>query len=686
MQEPTNTIESQFALAMEHHAQGRLQMAFLICRSVLEIAPNHLLAWNLLAVVSAQMGNFQIAIEGFRRAIQLAPGSAQLTSNLANAYAHQGMCQEAIQQYESALRIDPSVSKTWSNLGDLYVHMGNVARAKQCYEQSLQLEPSLAETWCNYAKLLDSMHLPLRADQCFVRSLQLMPNRVQTYLDRAQSLANRTEYLDAMNAFERAIELDPNSGHAMCGYLYQAQQIGCWLQVDSISKRLVDIIAKAEVDPSIQPIHPYALLTMPIDFSPRVQQSNARRWVAKNLDRVSERSRIAIHPQNFSDDRIRLGYISGDFRPHPMATLVVEMLENHNRDRFQVHGYSVGSEDNSPIRKRIQNAFESFVDLEQLTHEEAANRIASDGIQILVDLSGFTYHARPEIVAMRPAPIQVSYMGFAGTMGAAFIDYVLLDDFIAPMEDQEYYTEKIVQLPGCYMANDSQRSVAKETPSRMECNLPEGAFVFCSFNNSHKITQTIFRLWMNILRAVPNSVLWLLESNRWIPQNLKEQASRFGVAPNRLVFGPRMNPEFHLARHRHADLFLDTYPYGAHTTASDSLWMGCPVVTLVGKSMISRVAGSLLRALELDELVTLTPEEYQRTAIELAKSPQRLKELKVRLLNNRHTSSVFDGQVFAKNLETALAHIWNHHRRGRSPEPFAVQSSSRTTPEAELDR
>jgi protein O-GlcNAc transferase len=312
------------------------------------------------------------------------------------------------------------------------------------------------------------------------------------------------------------------------------------------------------------------------------------------------------------------------------------------------------------------------VDVRSLSHLQAAQRIAGDEVQILVDLTGYTRNARTRILALRPAPIQVNYLGYPGTMGASFIDYILVDDYIVPSDRQPSFTERLVHLPGCYQVNDSQREIASCTQSRAQCGLPEAGFVYCSFNNNFKITPEMFGVWMKLLKEVPGSVLWLLEGNRFAPANLCREAKRRGVAAERLVFAPHRPLAEHLARHRLADLFLDTFPYNAHTTASDALWVGCPVLTMAGETFASRVAASLLSALDLPELITRSLADYQDAALRLARNSGLLVALRERLESSRKESQLFNADWFARNLEKAYSTMWEIYASGEAPRAFTV--------------
>jgi predicted O-linked N-acetylglucosamine transferase (SPINDLY family) len=337
-----------------------------------------------------------------------------------------------------------------------------------------------------------------------------------------------------------------------------------------------------------------------------------------------------------------------------------------------VFGYCYSIDDGSDMRKRLVAAFDRFVDVRTLSHADTAKRIREDGIDILVDLKGYTKDGRTEILVHRPAPVQVNFLGYPGTLGADFIDYIIADAFVAPTHTQAHFAEKIVHLPDSYQPNDSRRQIGRHATSRSECGLPESGFVFCSFNGAYKITPQVFAIWMRLLEAAPGSVLWLLDGGPPATANLRREAVGCGVDPRRLVFAPKLRMEEHLARLHLADLFLDTLPVNAHTTASDALWAGLPVLTCVGQAFIGRVAGSLLHAIGLPELITSTFEEYEVRALRLATDPAMLRGLRDRLERNRLSTPLFDAQRYARNIETAYTHMVRLYAAGRKPEAFAV--------------
>jgi predicted O-linked N-acetylglucosamine transferase (SPINDLY family) len=379
--------------------------------------------------------------------------------------------------------------------------------------------------------------------------------------------------------------------------------------------------------------------------------------------------------ETWRHDRLRVAYVSSDFRSHAMAYMVGEMLETHDRTRFEIIGVSHGADDGSDIRKRLIAAFESFHDLPEMDDRQIARFLRDREIDIAVDLQGYTGDQRPGIFARRPVPIQASYLGYPATMGTRFIDYVIADKIVAPFAQRQFYAESIVHLPDCYVVSDRKRRIAPHPPTRHEMGLPEHGFVFCCFNNTWKFTPVLFEIWMRLLRKIEGSVLWLGGDNEGAKRNLRREARQRGVDPSRLVFADRISGELHLARHHLADLFLDTLPYNAHSTASDALRTGLPVLTCMGTSFPSRVAASQLHAIGIPELIVPTLEAYEALALKLARDPVLLAEIKAKLLKNRDTQPLFDTPRFTRGIEAAYRTMWEIWQRGEAPRNFAVASS-----------
>jgi predicted O-linked N-acetylglucosamine transferase (SPINDLY family) len=401
------------------------------------------------------------------------------------------------------------------------------------------------------------------------------------------------------------------------------------------------------VDPELMRQSTSALAMIALSEDPEVQLAAARNYVRNKINCDVP----ALSGSNaYGHKKIRIAYLSSDFCLHPVAMLTAELFELHDRDRFEVYGYCWSREDGSAIRKRIIRSMDHFEPIHELSDETAAKLIREQEIDILIDLHGQTLGARANLLAYRPAPIQITYLGLPATTGFPFIDYVIADRFLIPQESAQFYTEKPLYMPDVYQVSDRKR-VCAPVPSRESCGLPSDGFVFCSFNNNYKFTPEIFGIWMNILRRVPGSVLWLLADNPWAEANLRKEAGRLGVDQSRLVFAPRVAPEIYLARYGVADLFLDTFPFNAGTTANDALWMGLPVLTYSGRSFASRMAGALLTAAEQNELITYNLHDYEEKAVALANAPGKCRRIRKNLKEVRESGKLFDVQRFVGNLE-----------------------------------
>ena len=406
-----------------------------------------------------------------------------------------------------------------------------------------------------------------------------------------------------------------------------------------------------------------------ISASPEDQLTCTKQCLADN-----PRIRRCGAGEKYTHDRIRIGYFSADFRNHPVGRLAVGLLEAHDKSHFTTLALSSGPDDGSELRRRTKSAVDDFVDVRNRSDADVAALIRRREIDIVVDLTGFTLAGRFGVLARRAAPIQVNFLGYPATMGADWIDYIIADRTIIPAEHFQFYGERVVWLPDTYQANDDKSGIAERVPTRAECCLPETGFVFCCFNNTFKINPQIFDVWMRLLAATANSVLWLLGTNPIAERNLRREAERRGIAAERLIFAPRLAVADHLARHRRADLFLDTLPYNAPTTASDALWAGLPLVTCQGDTFAGRVAASLLNAIGLPELITASLEEYEALALKLARDPALLGAMKEKLRRNRDTYPLFDTARFARHIESAYETMWQAHQDGRAPAAFAVAS------------
>lgn len=442
-----------------------------------------------------------------------------------------------------------------------------------------------------------------------------------------------------------------------------------WERLDEWRTKIRDSLAQGQTGR----ISPFYLLSMP-GISAREQRQCSELWMKGRLEAsADERAESVFAHESRDRTRIRVGYLSNDLQEHASALLLVEALESHNLARFETYAYSYGEDDAGAMRVRLRDCFDHFVDIRQLSTKAAARAIHADQIDILVDLKGFTQGTRTEILSFRPAPIQVNFLGYPGTLGGGLCDYIITDHFLTPPDTAKDYSEAFAYLPNSYQPHGRNHGIGP-APSRAEAGLPDGGFVFCCFNQAYKITPEIFDVWCRLLSAVPESCLWLLKDAS-AEGNLRNEACRRGVAPARLIFAEDLGQAQHLARLGLADLVLDTLPYNAHTTASDALWAGVPLVTVAGSTFPSRVAGSLLHAIRMPELVTDDLQGYYELALDLATRPASLRQVKTKLMGNRLSTPMFDVQAYTRHLESLYEAMWRRYQDGETPVAIAVSAS-----------
>jgi predicted O-linked N-acetylglucosamine transferase (SPINDLY family) len=652
--------------------QGKLAEAVACHQKALALRPGYAEAHLNLGTALKDQGKLAEAVACYQKALALRPGYAEAHLNLGTALKDQGKLAEADACYQKALALKPALAEAYNNLALVLQAQGSLMEAVGHYRKALALRPTYAEALNNLGTAMIELGEPEEATIYYQKALTLRPTLAGAYKNLAVALQDQGRLDEAVTQNRQALALAPDLAEAENQLMHQLQHRCEWHELDVLFERQKDRVCK---QPSAQ-IPPFTLLAIP--SSPAEQLQCARNWVANCLApvaRLRDGLRFDFHRQ--AKPGLRLGYLSADLRQHPVARLIAEVFELHDRAAFEVFAYSYGPDDGSAIRQRLAGACHRFVDLRRDSFTEAARRIYEDRIDILVDLTGYTRSSRMQIAALRPAPIQVNFLGYPGTLGADFMDYLITDRFITPPEQAPFFAEKFVYLPDCYQANDRRRTIPDRTPPRAECGLPTHAVVFCCFNNTYKITPAVFDVWMRVLSSLPGSVLWLLEANRSATNNLRHAAQRRGVAPERLVFAPRVAHEDHLARLRLADLFLDTLPVNAHATCSDALWAGLPVLTCAGESFVSRVAGSLLTAIGLPELITYSLEAYEARALQLAHHPQELAALRERLAQNRLSAPLFDTPRFTRHLEAAYRLMWERHLIGAPPGHIEVPALDR---------
>jgi predicted O-linked N-acetylglucosamine transferase (SPINDLY family) len=655
-------------LGLVYYQTNRNALAVMQLEQALAINPKEVDYLNHYGLALRAVGNIEASIKSFQQAILLQPKDLDVQVNLGNTLLAANRFEEAAGYYRRVIRVRPKADDVrealchcLSSLGNQAHALGNFTQAEGCFQEALQYNPQDATLLYNLGNAQRELGKPHDAAKQYQKAIQLNPSDADTH-NNLGNVQRELGLLDlAVASYQTALKLNPKLYHAQVHLVHQKQHMCDW---DGLEHDIQQIRHWVTHEPSAQ-ISPFAFLAMPTTTAEE-QKTCASNWANNRYAQLIQLGKqLNFIPPVTSNKKIKVAYLSADFRLHPLAFLISELIELHDKNRFETYAFSYGVNDKTSARTRLEKAFDQFHDIRALTDIDAAKKIHSCNIDILVDLTGFTQTSRTGIAALRPAKININWLGFPGTMGEIYhhnapstplFDYLLTDAFITPADTANHYAEKLALLPHSYQPNDRKRPIGK-TPTRQACNLPDDAFVFCSFNQSFKITPDIFSVWMSLLTKLPNSVLWLLDCNTWAKQNLWREAKRSGIAVERIIFAPRVNIAEHLARHVHADLFLDTQPYNAHTTCSDALWMGLPVLTCVGDTFASRVAGSLLQAAGLTQLISTSLAEYEEIAIKLAQNPSALTAIKEKLQNENMTSALFDTVQFTQSLEQAYLKI-----------------------------
>ncbi|MBS0519737.1 MAG: tetratricopeptide repeat protein [Proteobacteria bacterium] len=656
--EPATAFEQGFAF----HRQGRLDEAEQCYRSVLARQPTHFHALHFSGLIHYQRGAHADAADWISRAIAVDPNVPEAHSNLGLALQELRRYDEALAAHQRSLELKPGAPEALNNRGNVLLALNRPQEALVDYDEALRQKPDFALAHNNRGDALRALGRVEEALEAYDRALALMPDFVLALNNRGRVLREMKRFDQAAATFARLLVLAPQQPYVP-GMLFDVRLNACqWQGYDAGATAIVAAIRRGErVDA------PFSFFNY--SLSPADQLLCARNFSAVEFPPSPQPLAVGRPVRR---ERIRLAYLSPDFRQHATAYLTAGLFEQHDRSRFEVFGFSYGPDDQSEIRARLQAGFDRFIDVRESRDRAVAELLHRNGIDIAIDLAGYTAMNRMGILANRPAPVQVLYLGFPATTGTSFIDYLIADRHVIPPQHEQAYSEKIVRLPDSYQINDDRRLIANQTPLRAEFGLPERGFVFCSFNNSYKIRPSTFDVWMRLLRAVEGSVLWLLDDNPFATGALRREAQQRGVAPDRLIFAPRVSLEQHLARHRCADLFLDTFPCNAHTTASDALWAGLPLVTLTGDVFASRVAASLLNAVGLPELVTGNLADYEALAFRLATTPTLLAEIRAKLQAQRLTAPLFDTGRTCRHLESAYAGMYERCLRGEAPAGFDV--------------
>jgi predicted O-linked N-acetylglucosamine transferase (SPINDLY family) len=654
------TTEALLHDAQNAFARGEHAVAIDAWRRVLSLDSDHPEALFHLGNRERESGDYAAAIARYERALARAPQHPAVLNNLGLALEAAGETERAEACYRAVLAADPAHADALLNLANLCYRDARFAEAASAHASAAAVRRDVPPAvWVQRALAQEQVHDLAGAEGSLTEAARLAPDDARIALNLATLLLRQRRHVDAEAPLARVLAIDPDEPQALSTLAYVRQQRCAWQGLDELHRRIGRLLDTSNV--AQRAFNPFPLLAMPT--SPQQRLEAARRW-ARGIAPATPAEALPL--RRAPGERLRVGFVSSDFRPHATAYLLMELWEHLDRSRIEAHAYGISPADDGPVGERIRRTFEHFADLSDAPSARIARRIRGDRIAILFDLNGYTRLAREAVFALKPAPLQINAFGYLGTLGASWYDYVLTDRFVTPEESREHFSERPLFMTDCYCPGSTRRDVAPDARDRAAHGLPADGLVFCCFNSSYKILPEVFGVWMRLLRTTPKSVLWLTETVSDTADNLRREAAVAGVDPSRLVFAPRLPLPRHLARHAHADLFLDTTPYNAGATANDALFMGVPVLTCAGEVMSSRVAGSQLRAIGLPELVTGSLREYEALALELAGHPELLRDHRDRLVANRNTHPLFDMSRYAGSFESALERIWSDYA-GRVP-------------------
>ena len=634
-----------------------------ILRSVLEYFPSHSRANELLAYITGNLGDHRTSHELLKIACEDQNCTSHALYYLGSSYLELNAPDDAIRFFLASMHKGGNFFEGLHDLATAQAMVNQEKEAIENFKKAANLNPQSPEVFYNLGKVYDALKEYKEAISCYDIAIQISPDFAQAHFNKATALSDLGLHEQAVIEYKYAHKLMPDM-EFLSGNLIHAEMKVCdWHKLNSH----IDELLMATKDANYLVSEPFSMIS--ISDSEALNLQVATNFTNKKFPNKSlEKSFIAKKRQ---DQKIVLGYFSANFHNHAVAYLISEVFEKHDKEKFHLIAFSFGPDTNDEMQNRLKTVFDVFIDVKDKSDQEVAILSRDMGTVIAVDLMGYTQDGRPKIFSHHAAPIQISYLGYPGTLGAPYMDYIIADPTVIPESSREYYAEKIIYLPNCYQANDGGRAISNRAFIRSELGLPDTGFVFCCFNQNYKITPLIFDSWMQILREVDGSILWLLEDSVSAVANLKKEALARGIASERLIFAKRMPLADHLARHQLANLFLDTLPYNAHTTASDALWAGLPVLTCIGKTFPGRVAASLLKAIGLPELITNSQEEYVELAIILAKNPEKLANIKNKLAENRLTTPLFNSTLFTQHIESGYQKAYDqYHNKGSADHIF----------------
>ena len=630
--------------------------------NILALEPQNILGKELQAYALINLGDFDSGLKLLREVALHTNAPASALYEYGSLLLANDKASEAKAVLERAQKQLPNIFEILHDLATANAKLGHKQEALRQYEQAAQINPISSELFFNIGRIHDELFHEEKAIICYQKSVEINPSFIDSWINMGIDLSLLKRYEESLSCYQKALALNPKHDFLYGNCIQNEMHLGIW---EGREDKLKNLMTGVETSKAI--VSPFTLLAVNDDLS--LQKKAAHIYVAK---RYQTQQIEPLHRAGKSE-KIKIAYLSGDFRNHPVTHLIAELLELHDRSQFEVYAFAWGADSKDEERRRIKDAVDEFIDISELSDDVVTELIKSKAIDIAIDLGGHTHLSRTQIFANRIAPLQISYLGYMGTMGCDFIDFIIVDQVLVPIEKCQYYTEKMIYMPHSFQVSDRQRTISDKKLDRADFELPDNVVIYCCFNNNYKITPEVFCSWMRILKKVEGSRLWLYASNQSIADNLRCEAVKYGVDSQRLIFAESLPHAEYLARYQLADLFLDTLPYNAGTTANDALWTGLPVLTCMGNSMASRMAGSLLMNLDLPELITYSLSEYEAKAIELGNNLEKLQAIREKLKKNKYSSPLFDTPLFTRNLERAYREIYRRYQAREKVEHLYVK-------------
>ena len=641
--------------------QGQLSSVVKQAQALIEQHPQAFILWNILGAANLGLGQVEQALENLKKVTELHPHYADGFNNLGAALKDQGELEKAIEAYKKAISIEPNYPEAFNNMGNVLKDQGKLDEAIESYNKALSINPDYAEAYNNMGNALKDQGEIDEAIEAYNKALTLKPDYAEAYNNIGNSLKNQGKLDEAIEAYNKALSIKPDYEATRAEKLYQQAHVCDWKSIEEERKLI------PELGTTKNSINPFSMLSL--EDAP--ERHYLRSKVYAEAQYPQKPIPLPAKPSK-RPECIRIGYFSTDFKRHPVAYLIAKVIEQHNRDKFQIFGYSLMNNKEDELQQRLTKSFDIFKDVSAISDKEVALLSRQDNIDIAIDLNGYTQNSRSGIFAYRAAPIQINYLGYPSTMGIKFIDYIIADQNLIPLESQKFFSEKPIYLPNTYMPTDNTRKFSQYPISRNEIGLPNDGFVFCCFNNNYKMTSAEFNIWMRLLHKIKGSVLWLRRSNMMSDKNIIKEAQKRNVDPSRIIFADKVPMDEHLARLKLADLFIDTFSFNGHTTTTEALWAGLPVVTKQGKGFASRVAASLIKAIGLPELITNSEKDYEALILDLATNPNKINKVKNKLVSNIISQPLFDTEKYTKHLENGYQKVYQNYFQEQPPQTIFI--------------